>query len=374
MFNVLQEGSAHVGVHLFHLTGVAATRHPTGSGDTALQYVFHLCLLTGALAGGVLWTIISELRHGARDYRTLYAWLRLGLRFTVGAILLVYGFEKFFPLQFPSPSLLTLTSTYGDSSPMKLLWTFMGASTAYTIFGGIAEIVPGLLLLFRRTSTLGALLASGVTLNVVLLNFCYDVPVKLFSTHLLLASLFLLLPDTAALWSLFFAGRAAALAELSLPPWQRRPLRWAAHVLQVLTLGAILYQSGLSAYREWKEVPAGNVPLRGVWVLDEVDQPALQGVWSKMVFDRPAALLIVQTDGERKWYDASINETAKQIDFPKSDKPSMLQWTKGADRALVLKGSWLGKPVTINLHKVDPDTFPLQTRGFHWIQEYPYNR
>ena len=286
----------------------------------------------------------------------------------------VYGFEKFFPLQFPSPSLLTLTGTYGDSSPMKLLWTFMGASTAYTIFGGIAEIVPGLFLLFRRTSTLGALLASGVTLNVVLLNFCYDVPVKLFSTHLLLASLFLLLPDAAALWSIFFAGRAAALARVSLPPWERRSLRWAARILQVLVLGTVFYQSGLSAYQEWRAIPSTQVPLRGVWIPDKVDEPSLQGKWTKVVFDHPATMLVVQSDGEVKWYDATFDERTRQINFPKADAPSMLQWAEGADRTLVLTGTWLGKPVTFDLHKLNPDVFPLQTRGFHWVQEYPHNR
>ena len=304
----------------------------------------------------------------------LYAWLRLVLRFTLGAALLVYGFSKFFPLQFPSPSLLTLTGTFGESSPMKLLWTFMGASPAYTMFGGLAEIVPGLLLLFRQTSTLGALLGSGVMLNVVLLNFCYDVPVKLYSTHLLLASLFLLLPDAAALWHIFFAGRAAALGGLMLPPWERRTLRRATYILRLLVFGSIFYQSGVSAYREWRQAPLGHPPLYGVWVPDRIDPAALRAAWSKVVFDRPAKMLIIQADGERKWYDATLNERAQRIEFPKADKPSALQWVVGTDGTLVLTGSWLGDPVTITMHKLNPETFPLQTRGFHWVQEYPYNR
>ena len=36
-------------------------------------------------------------------------------------------------------------------------------------------------------------------LNVALLDFCYDMPVKLFSMHLLASLLFLLLPDVVAL-------------------------------------------------------------------------------------------------------------------------------------------------------------------------------
>jgi len=48
----------------------------------------------------------------------------------------------------------------------------------------------GMLLLFRRTVTLGAIASAAALLNIVLLNFCYDVPVKLYSAHLLLMALF----------------------------------------------------------------------------------------------------------------------------------------------------------------------------------------
>jgi hypothetical protein len=69
----------------------------------------------------------------------------------------------------------------------------MGYSTAFTFFGGCAELLPAVFLLFRRTALLGSLLAFAVMLNIVMLNFCYDVPVKLYSLNLLLLSMFLIL-------------------------------------------------------------------------------------------------------------------------------------------------------------------------------------
>ena len=373
--DLLDQGAGWVGVRFFHLAGEAATRHPTGSGDTALQYVLCLCFLVTAILGGSVWTLLSKQRAaGRREYRTLYAWLRLALRFTLGGTLLGYGFAKVWPSQFPSPSLLTLTSTYGDSSPMKLLWTFMGASAAYTVFGGLAEVIPGVLLLFRRTATLGALLAAGVMLNVVLLNFCYDVPVKLFSVHLLLAALFLLLPDAAALWRIFFTGQAAALSGLSLPPWERRSLRYTAIVLQVVTLGGLLYQSGVETYLDWRQRPTSHSPLYGVWMPDQAEGFTPTDAWSKVVFDRPEMMLVVCPDGEKKWFEASFHTDSQRIDFPKNPKPSALQWTPSDGGALVLTGNWMGNAVTVRLHRINPAIFPLQTRGFHWVQEKPYNR
>jgi hypothetical protein len=41
-------------------------------------------------------------------------------------------------------------------------------------------------LLFRKTKTFGSLVCITVLMNIVAMNFCYDVPVKLFSSNLLL--------------------------------------------------------------------------------------------------------------------------------------------------------------------------------------------
>lgn len=53
------------------------------------------------------------------------------------------------PTQFPTPTADKLMQPYGESSPMGILWTFMGSSTAYTIFAGTAgEVLAAIPLLF----------------------------------------------------------------------------------------------------------------------------------------------------------------------------------------------------------------------------------
>src|SRR5204863_6312660 len=99
--------------------------------------------------------------------------------------------------------------TFGEASPMGLLWTFMGSSTSYTVFSGLAEVIGGLLLMARRTTLLGALVCIGVMVNVVMLNFSYDVPVKLYSSHLLAMAFFLLLPDLRRLTNVLVLNRPA---------------------------------------------------------------------------------------------------------------------------------------------------------------------
>ena len=257
-----------VAIHIFHLRGAVTQYHPTGSGDTTLDYTLVFCFATIAAIAALIWSFLDRRRP---DYRILYAWLRLLVRFTLAFTLLAYGFAKVYPLQFRSLSLSTLTENYGESSPMGLLWTFMGASVVYTKFCGLAEVLGGLLLLFRRTTTIGALVAVGALSNVVMLNFCYDVPVKLYSTHLLLMALFLLIPDAAALTRFFLLSETSQLEGVRLPRFERRWLRRAAIALQILVICSVLFNNVWSGYKNVKEYSASyfkDAPLRGIWITD----------------------------------------------------------------------------------------------------------
>jgi hypothetical protein len=130
-----------------------------GSGDRTFDYLLVACLLLIALVITVIWTVLDRKRLG---YPTLYRWLNLYVRFSLGTTMIGYGAFKVISSQFVAPSLERLMQSYGDSSRMGLLWTFMGASEPYTMFVGFAEMIAGILLFPRKTSTLGALMSVGV--------------------------------------------------------------------------------------------------------------------------------------------------------------------------------------------------------------------
>ena len=142
------------------------------------------------------------------NYVTFHKWFRLALRFALASEMFLYGLSKAIPLQMPFPYLTRLLEPYGNFSPMAVLWSSVGASTSYEIFTGCAETLGGLLLLIPRTTTLGALVCLADMIQVFMLNMTYDVPVKLFSFHLILFSLFLLAPDARRLFNFFLTDRA----------------------------------------------------------------------------------------------------------------------------------------------------------------------
>ena len=362
--------SPWVGTHVFHLTGLEATWHPTGSGDAAMNYVMAAIILALAIVGAAVWSAVSELRGRRLEYRTLYAWLRLFLRFTLAVTLLEYGFIKIFPGQFGPLGLNGLTETYGDSTPMHLLWTFMGQSRGYMIFGGLMEAIPGTLLLFRRTSTVGLLGAAAVMLNVVMMNFCYDVPVKLYSAHLLVMALFLLLPDVWPLWRFLLVRREAMLTGVWVPRWERKPLRIGAHVLQALVVIGAAYSTAWGSYQFVKQLPNTPSPIRGVYAVDAATGFGANAKWSKVVLDKQF-FLGMGSDGKPDYFMVTYDTKAQTMNLAR--QMGSLHWVQGAAGAMTLTGSFKGAPASMTLHKTNPDTFELNSRGFRWVNEQAYN-
>ena len=181
-----------------------------GSGDRTYDYILVLCLLVLAAAATALWSLLDRRRTA---YPRLYQWLRVYVRLYLGTVMIGYGAYKVINSQFPHPPLDRLVQPFGYASPMGLLWTFMGASEPYAMFTGAAEMLCGILLFARRTTALGAVACVAVLSNVVMLNFSYDVPVKLYSSHLLAMAVFLAAPEARRLANVFLFNRATEPAE-----------------------------------------------------------------------------------------------------------------------------------------------------------------
>jgi hypothetical protein len=149
---------------------------------------------------------------------------------------------------------------------MDALWAWMGISPAYNIYAGLAECIAGFLLFFRRTTPLGALAAAAVLSNVVMMNFAYDVPVKILSTHLLLMSAFQLAPDLQRVIGVLALNRATCPADLgpypTAPVW-RLTRRIVKPVVIVITLAATFGLSWVLS-KQYRE-RASRPPLYGIY-------------------------------------------------------------------------------------------------------------
>src|SRR5690606_12836841 len=130
-------------------------------------------------------------------------------------VMVEYGLSKLLEVQFPRPRLERLAQPVGELSPMGLVWLFMGESPAYRALAGIAQISGGVLLLSGRTCAIGALVLVFVMSNVLAINLCFDVPVKLFSAHLLIMALVVLLLDHRLQRILFSPKKSRSISDPS---------------------------------------------------------------------------------------------------------------------------------------------------------------
>lgn len=376
-----------VGKHLFH---VNITVRPNGSGDTTYNYVQVFCYLVLALAAAAVWTLLGTWWAGRRtrrvDYDRLAEGLRTYVRFSLGVAMISYGASKAIPSQFGHPGLDQLMQPFGEASPMGILWTLMGASTAYTVISGLAELLSGLLLMARRTALLGALVCIGVMVNVVMLNFSYDVPVKLYSSHLLAMACFLLLPDLRRLTNALLLNRPA---EPITPDPSRSPLttgwlRRAAPVLQTVLVVAFTGYSLYTSYegsKKWGNL-SPRPPLYGVWNVDELEvdgvaRPPLitdTSRWRRLVFSYPGVISVQLMDSTSDYYSLYLGK--RRLALGKFNDPqwkSSFSYRELAPGLLALEGVLDGKRTRMTMRRMPEAAFTLTSRGFHWINEFPFN-
>ncbi len=338
----------------------------TGSGDNLFGYVQLLVFVLLATLATVAWSIADRRRPA---YPRLAAAGRIVLRYFLGTAMLIYGCYKVRLLQFRAPSGPRLFEPVGHMSPMGMLWTFMGASSPSEVFGGLMECVGGVLLLWRRTTLVGALVLAPVLVNVVMLNFCYDVPVKLYSSELLIVTLVLIRPDLRRLAAVVL-GREAPAATPDLP-W---PPRWrlASRIVKVMILVGIAYTL---VHGPLATVPDKPNSLVGAWQVDRVVRDGVEAPplatdgtrWKLLVVANHSALIRTMDDRDRTEPIAKLDDTQLQLGT------LALAATRTGDH-LVLSGAIDGHETLIELHARDDSDMLLVHRGFHWIQEQPFNR
>ena len=369
--------------HIFHVAAPLSFDGNSASGDCMFGWVLAFCLLVLAAFATIIWSFLDSKR---RNYAALQRWIRVFFRFALAGQMINYGMAKVIPLQMPYPSLTRLLQPFGTFSPMGVLWSSIGAAPAYEIFAGCAEMFGGLLLIFPRTATLGALVCLADMIQVFMLNMTYDVPVKLFAFHLILLSCFLLAPDLPRLAGVLFLDRATAArprAQLFSSMRANRLALAAQIVLGLWLVGLNLY----TVRQYWSQYGGGRQysALYGIW---EVTQMSIDGQprpplltdntrWRRAIFDFPQVVALQRMDDSLAYYRTAISLSDKTLVLTKgADKnwKANLAFDRPAHEKLIVDGRMDDHQLHMELQLTDRNKFLLVKRGFHWIQESAYNR
>lgn len=360
-----------------------------GSGDTSYAWTQLWLYLSLAFIGCAVWSLID--RKSTHYIKSDY-WLRTIVRYFIAMQALSYGIIKFFAMQMFFPNLSQLATPLGDFLPMRLSWMFMGYSTQYQVFSGVMEVIAGLLLLNRSAITAGLLMAAGVFTNVVMLNLSYDIPVKLFSLHLLFYSVFLLTYESKRLLSFFVLNHPVTPSYSYQISFSTRRMRYGRYALKALVLILIIVMPFISSYQYYqseqekpdtKPITSGLYDVQRFIVNGDTLQftPGDSLTWKDVVFDKGYVGSVNSTDTifrqryRRGYFNYKVDSAQNTLSFYKRSVTgdSTFMFTS---EYFILSPTMLSLKALIRNDSVQVDLikskrhFQLTEKQFHWLSEY----
>lgn len=345
-------------------------------GDSLFAYVTILVLFIHSILITIIWSLLDK----QKAYHSLYRYMHLCTRYFLAYALFSYGFNKLSGSQFRFPSPVRMIQPYGDLNHWDVLWSFMGSSRSYSFFGGLIETICGLLLLFRKTSTVGALLTLGTLGNVLMINIGYGVMVKIMLVNYLLMSFFVLAHNVKNLYRLFILHKSGSFSIIPLAFQGVKKYRWIFIGLKICLIFLILYP--LSK----REI--GNISWRseyekteGIYIVEEFNlgkqssSPLTTDTlrWKKMVTRYDDDMAIQFANGSLKFYKYKMDTSAKTftLNDPRDKKiKSEFLYTRPSPKHYLFEGVLNADSVHIMVRKFDMDSLPLvKNRGkIKWYQ------
>jgi uncharacterized membrane protein YphA (DoxX/SURF4 family) len=357
-----------------------------GGADDLFDYLSLLTAFVLSVAGTLLWSVLDRKRN---DYRVLHYWFTAIIRYYLALNMFEYGLAKIFMVQFSEASPAQLAEPYGMTSSMGLAWRFFGYSRGYNYFLGYGEVIAAALLLFRRTARLGAIVMLVVTINVVVVNFCYDVVVKEISSMLAIMSLILLLQDYRHHAAFFIHNRQTEPEPLFKPQFRKK---WIGVSLVVAKYAVIIIPLVLT-FRSIADALKAYGP--------DVSKPMLYGVydtetyiknkdtlaplttdtvrWRQLIVgNRGTATIRMMNDNYRN-YAFKMDTTNRIVSIVSRDSiiKANFTYTLTATGTLLLRGEQNENNKTdsleIILKRFDLNKFRLVRSRIHFINEFSTN-
>jgi hypothetical protein len=184
----------------------------------------------------------------------------------------------------------------------------------------------------------------------------------------------------------FVSHRVVAPADIGMPRIGMR-LNIVRRVAKVGLVGlAVLAPLKMSydGYQQYGDA-APKPPLFGIY---EVDSFSKNGVtlpplltdsvrWRRLVVSRPGGLSVKLMNDSTRRYLAKVDTVTRQVTlWTRADSTTRFPFSflRTEDGGLLLSGAMSGDSLRVRLRRVDHTKFLLVSRGYHWINEYPFNR
>lgn len=360
---------------------------PNGSGDTSWAWTQMWMMLSISLLAAAIWTVADQKKQA---YPRWNYFLCQVIRYNLAITAFTYGIIKIYALQMITPNQSQLATPLGEFLPMRFSWLFIGYSTPYQVFSGVTEVVAGLLLFFRRTTTAGVLMSLAVFTNVMVLNLTYDIPVKLMSTHLVAMSLFLLVQEQKRVFSFVLNKPVppASLYEITFTKKWQRVGYWLAKIYFVVFVMIVPSYKNYERYQKvYGKQPDSTFALGSydvtVFARNADTLPALVNDstrWTQLILDTRSGGSLYSGDSlfarryGRLYFGYFPDTVNSKILFRKngsdqSDSLFTLRYEKLDSVTIKVWGPVRGDSLYMIWRK-NGKQYRLAEKQFHWLSEY----
>jgi len=302
-------------------------------------------------------TVINKLRIFLFTYTSYFLALQM----------LIYGFSKVFKWQFYDAHPNTLYTPLRTLTKDFLYWTSMGTSYLYNITIGCTEVVIGIFLLFKTTRYFGALIGFFATLHITLINFSFDINVKIQSLFLLCLFFSLISPNLKILYLLFIKKKRVSLTSTFNNHFK---LKNRFYFLLKFLIISLIFTEALYPYfytNNFNGDLKTKPPFYGAYKIENNTK-------YKRFFIHSDPYFIIQ-DFEDKLYSFPLEYTTKGIKVSFNNKQSLLKLTSNTSTANKIKvdGLFFGDSLKFTAKKIDISKSPIYKDDFHWTIDY-YNK
>ncbi|RYG40269.1 MAG: hypothetical protein EOO01_27715, partial [Chitinophagaceae bacterium] len=185
-------------------------------------------------------------------FRSKSTWLGL-LRYLLALGMMPYAISKILLTQFIVLPFDNWQKTLEETNGITLAWAFLGHAPWFQVLLGFFELIPSLMLLFRRTALSGAILMLPLTLNVLLINYALELwnDTQTISLFFLVLNILILILE----WKKIVAAiRIALQAGLV---FRKMRIEWIVNILLVGII-SFLITPQLLDYRRSSDVLTGD--------------------------------------------------------------------------------------------------------------------
>ena len=178
------------------------------------------------------------------NWRKIHFYLHAFCRYFLATIIISYAFAKILGTQFTSqPS--TYDKPVGLLSGFELTWYYYGYSFWYGLCIAAAQIVSSLLLFFRKTTRIGIVLYLSFMVNILMVDFAYDVNgAQGMATVLTIMALFVFFSEFPLFFKYFYE-EPPLFQDQERPKWFNKTSKIKWVYIPIVFAGFFMILSGL---------------------------------------------------------------------------------------------------------------------------------